>query len=170
MAVSLDEAVSIERKDGRCGIDITPVTSDAGLYAEACSFMYEMFEREVFDIVIADRVSGSVFASVVADRVHRGLAIASASSAGRLRCEYEGRHGKVTLSLPEGIVRPGMKVAIVCDVLRSGKDIKALIGMIEGAGAKVIKIGCFVEDSDHGARKGTLKGYPLESRIVTEDY
>ena len=37
-------------------------------------------------------------------------------------------------------------------------------------GAKVIKIGCFAEDSASGARKGALKGIPLESRVFTEDY
>ena len=170
MAVSLDDAKFMERKDGNCKIDLAPVTSDAALYAAACKDMYEMFEREVFDIIIASSVSGATFASVVADRTHHGVAVASNRGAGKLRCEYQGHHGKVTLSMSEGVIRSGMKVAIVCDVLKGGKDIKALIDLIEGLGASVIKIGCFVEDSDYGARKGLLDGYPMESRLVTEDY
>ena len=169
---SVDDAIQIKKGSGRCSIDITPVTSDPELFAAACHDMYEMFERELFDIMIATRISGDVFASVVADRTHRGIAVAALSSGDAsegMVCEYEGHHGIVKLRLGP-VIAPGMKVAVMCDVLRSGKDLRAVIDMIEAKGAKVIKIGCFVEDSASGARKGTLTGIPLESRIYTEDY
>ena len=50
------------------------------------------------------------------------------------------------------------------------EDVKAAIEMAESLGVKVIKISSFVEDSAANARKTVLKGYPLESRLFTEDY
>lgn len=169
----IDDAIQIKKADGRCSIDITPVTSDPELFASACHDMYEMFEREVCDIIIATKVSGDIFASAVADRTHRGLAVATLSSGDPSKgmvCEYEGHHGTIRLRISDSAIRPGMRVGVVCDVLRSGKDLRAVIDMVEAKGAKVIKIGCFAEDSASGARKGALKGIPLESRVFTEDY
>lgn len=171
--VTIEEAIRISKQEGRCNIDLTGVLSDAALFKQACHDMYEMFEREVFDIVISTEISGGIFASVVADRTNRGMAVVAASantSQSDLSCEYQGHHGTVRLKLNGSAVRSGMKAVIVCDVLRSGKDLRAVIDMLGDKGVSVIKIGCFVEDSSYEARKTLLRGIPLESRVFTDDF
>ena len=170
---AIEDAIQIKKQEGRCNIDLTGVLSDTAIFKQACHDMYEMFEREVFDIVIATDISGTVFASVVADRTDRGMAVVTASAniaPSDISCEYQGHHGTVKMRLDGSAVRPGMKAAVVCDVLRSGKDLRAVIDMLENKGVNVIKIGCFVEDSSYDARKTFLKGIPLESRVFTEDF
>lgn len=171
--MSIDDSITIIRNDKGCQVDLASVTAVPELFAQACKDMYEMFEREVFDVIVSSWISGSVFASSVADRTKRGVIVAKASCSdpdNALSCEYQGHHGTVKLSIPGGLIRKGMRVAIICDLLRGGKDIRALTDMIESQGAKVIKIGCFVEDSDYDARRAVLKGIPMESRVFTEDY
>ena len=164
----IDEAVIIGDGEHHRSIDIVPVTSDPVLFAEACNDMYQMFEREVFDTVIASESSGMLFASVVAEKTRSGVVVAGRGS-GIVR-EYENHHGSKAVRFPEGIVKSGTKVVIVADVLRSGKDIRAIIDIVEACGGTVVKLASFVEDSDFKARKTVLRGYPLQSRILTKDY
>ena len=76
----IDEAVIIGDGEHHRSIDIVPVTSDPVLFAEACNDMYQMFEREVFDTVIASESSGTLFASVVAEKTRSGVVVAGSGS------------------------------------------------------------------------------------------
>lgn len=167
---TIDEVVIIRDGAHHRSIDIAPVTSDPELFAEACNDMHQMFEREVFDTVIASESSGTLFASVVAEKTGRGIVIASSKRRSGIVREFENHHGSRAVSIPEGIVAKGTKVVIVADVLRSGRDIEAIIGIVEACGGTVVKLASFVEDSDFKVRKTVLKGYPLQSRILTKDY
>ena len=166
----IDEAVIIGDGEHHRSIDIVPVTSDPVLFAEACNDMYQMFEREVFDTVIASESSGTLFASVVAEKTRSGVVVAGSGRGSGIVREYENHHGSRAVRFPEGIVKSGTKVVIVADVLRSGKDIRAIIDIVEACGGIVVKLASFVEDSDFKARKTVLRGYPLQSRILTKDY
>ena len=63
-----------------------------------------------------------------------------------------------------------MKAIVVVDELSHGRDVKGTIEMLESQSATVVKISGFVEDSNYNARKNVLRGYPIESRLFTEDY
>ena len=56
-------------------IDISPILADPGLFAQACDDIYQMYEREVFDIIITTKLSGTVFAAALAARMGKGLII-----------------------------------------------------------------------------------------------
>ena len=59
---------------------------------------------------------------------------------------------------------------MVVDQISHGRDIKAAINMVEKQGGTVIKVSGFVEVSEINARKKAIKGYPVESRLFTEDF
>ena len=106
----------------------------------------------------------------MAEKTKSGVVVAGSGRGSGIVREYESHHGSSAVSFPDGIVKSGTKVVIVADVLRSGKDIRAIIDIVEACGGTVVKLASFVEDFDFKARKTVLRGYPLQSRILTKDY
>jgi len=137
-------------------IDISPILADPGLFAQACEDNYQMYEREVFDITIT-KLSGTLFAAALAARMGKGLIITTCVK------PTDGY-------LPEGFIRKGTKAVVVVDQISHGRDIKAAINMVEKQGGTVIEVSGFVEVSEINARKKAIKGYPVESRLFTEDF
>ncbi|MBO5547410.1 MAG: hypothetical protein J5920_01450, partial [Candidatus Methanomethylophilaceae archaeon] len=84
--------------------------------------------------------------------------------------DIEGNSGSFSVGMPEGFIRKGTKAVVVVDQISHGRDIKAAINMVEKQGGTVIKVSGFVEVSEINARKKAIKGYPVESRLFTEDF
>ncbi|MCQ2079248.1 MAG: hypothetical protein MJZ38_04245 [archaeon] len=153
-------------------VDISPVLEDAEAFDDAREYMYQMFEREVYDVVIAVESAGTVFAASVAERMHRPLVIVGERDS-MLRETVSGTietyHGARTLRIPRDSIKQGTRAIIIGDVLSHGKDVLAAVNLVRGLGGSIVKIGIFLEHSDFKARRKLLKGIPLESRIITED-
>ncbi len=100
-----------------------------------------MFDREVYDCILAtDRVS-SMFAAVVADRMGRSVVL-SPDKVGKRRA------------------------IIISDSLGNGQFLRECAEIIGDDGGEVIRIGCIVEKKDEGARKSKiLRGYPFEALV-----
>ena len=170
----IDKAVKVTTTC--CGdkvLDISPILADPKLFKEAENDMYQMYEREVFDIILTTKLSGTIFASTVASKVGRGMVVFTCigkDKEGYIKKEIDGSHSKLTIGASENAIKGASKAVVIVDELTHGRDVKAAIEMAESLGVKVIKISSFVEDSAINARKTVLKGYPLESRLFTEDY
>ena len=72
---ALEEAIkAVKNCCGVTSIDISPILADPGLFAQACDDIYQMYEREVFDIIIT-KLTGTLFAAALAARMGKGLII-----------------------------------------------------------------------------------------------
>lgn len=154
---------------GNMRIDISKILGDRKAFAEAADALYGMFDREMFDIVIASDKLGSVFAPIVANRTKRG--IAKTGCPGSItpsdKCVSCGSCAdRNAIALPAGTVKEGTKAVIVCDRIANAKVLKDIIDCIENLGGKVIKIGALAENGNADFRKTVLKGYPLESMFI----
>ncbi len=170
----IDEAVKITTTC--CGdkvLDISPILADPELFGEAVNDVYQMYEREIFDIIITTKLSGTIFASAVAPKLGRGMVMFTCigkDKEGYIKQEINGSHSKLTIGASEASFKKATKAAVIVDELTHGRDVKAAIEMAEKLGVSVIKVTGFVEDCEQNARKNVLKGYPVESRLFTEDY
>ena len=170
---TLEGAVKVSQNCcGRKSLDVSAILANPGLFAQAREDMYQMYEREVFDIIVTTKLSGTIFASYLASRLDKGLVIVSCLKphSGFLTEDIEGKNHSLTVGMPEGLIKNGTRAVIVVDEVTHGRDIKAAIDMIEKQGGSVIKISAFVEDTEENARKKAFRGYPIESRLFTEDF
>ena len=121
--------------------DLERLIEDADAFKEAIGGFMAMFDREVYDCILAtDRVS-CMFAAVVADRMNSCI-VTSSEKVGERRA------------------------VIMADSLGSGQALKECAERIEAAGGEVIRIGCIVERKDEGARKSKiLRAYPFEALV-----
>ena len=127
--------------------DIPCVLADPeGLGSVVDGFM-EMFDREVFDCIIASGQYSGVIAGVIASKMGRGV----------IAADKDG-------NLCSKALKQGWRTVLFTDVLTDGQAELGLIKMIEDAGCKVIRIGFIAEDTSFDARKSkVLKGYPFEA-------
>ena len=136
------------RADGiRSSKEIPCVLADPeGLGSVVDGFM-EMFDREVFDCIIASGRYSGIIAGVIASRMGRGV----------IAADTDG-------SLCRKALRQGWKTVVFSDILTDGQAELDIIKTIEDAGCKVIRIGFIVEDTSFNARKSkVLKKYPFEA-------
>jgi len=69
------------------------------------------------------------------------------------RVDYALEYGTATLELPADVIRPGMKVAVVDDVLATGGTVAATCELLEQAGAEVVSISVVLKLSALAGRK-----------------
>lgn len=132
--------------------DYSKVLFDKVLLKVSCDELYDMFDREVFDLVIGvGGDMGMVLASHVAVRMGRGFFPLSASN-----------------GCPSDLIKTmdGKGAVIIGDSLTDGKVQKDAVDLVEGNGGTVIKIGSLSEIEEIKARKEVLRPYPVESLMI----
>lgn len=157
---------------GVSNIGIEPVLADPQLFRQGCEDVYAMYERESFDVVVTTKLSGTVFATYLAQRMGKGLVIVTCpgqNKDGFVIEEIDGTRGKFSVGMREGLIQKGQRIVIVVDSLSKLTDVRASINMVEKQGASVIKITGFVDDTTKEIRESLFNGYPIVSRIRKED-
>ena len=166
------ELIKVKKGDAHITIDIDAVMKDQKAFAEASDYVYGMFDREVFDVIICVDTAGSYFADAVSKRMNKKLVCMWDNPAQTQQpiVEYSTHHAKHRLAAPPEALSKGQKAVIIADVLSHGKDVQAAVKIAESQGVNVIKIGAFVEDKGFNARKKLLKGIPVECMISSEEF
>ncbi len=167
----MEELIRIRKGNAHCTIDVSAVMKDEKSFAEASEYMYGMFEREVFDVIICVDSAGTYFADAVSKRMNKKLVCMwdDPKQCQQPVVSYSTHHGEHRLTVPPGSLAGGQRAVIIADVLSHGKDIQAAVRIAEALNVKVIKIGVFTEDTGFNARKKLLKHIPLESMFLSED-
>ena len=117
------------------------ILTDAKKLAEVAERMTEMFDREVFDYVIASDAAGTVLGSIVAYRLKRGF-VAPCSDA------------------------PSGTYVLMGYDMRDGKLVDKQVKKIKENGGKLIKMGFYKEDSSLKLRKTMFRGIPVETMNI----
>jgi adenine phosphoribosyltransferase len=118
--------------------------------------LYEIYLARRFpslevDVVLTAAVDGIPLAVAAASRFEASLVVAKQyREPGVENYEYtylrEGR--PVTLYIPATQIRRGYKVFIVDDIARTGKTLKALVGLCNKAGAQIVGASILVARRD----------------------
>ncbi len=167
----MQELIRITDKGNHKAVDIKGVIEDEEAFAEAAEYIYNMFEREVFDAIICVAEAGSYFADSVSQRMKKKLICLWENKEQKEQpvITYRTHHGEHILAAAPGSFDGVKKAVIITDVLSHGKDIEAAVKLAMTQNVEIVKIGVFVENSDFDARHKLLKGIPVECMFFTED-
>ncbi|SFK57550.1 adenine phosphoribosyltransferase [Amycolatopsis sacchari] len=121
------------------------------------------------DLLAAVEARGFMLAAAVG--YARGLGVVLVRKPGKLpsvagRVDYALEYGTAALELPENVVAPDSRVAVVDDVLATGGTVQAACRLLEEAGAVVSGVSVVLELAALSGRS-VLDGRPVHSlRVV----
>jgi orotate phosphoribosyltransferase len=99
-----------------------------------CNKLAEELKGKDFEIVVGPSLGGVIIAFEVAKYLG-------------LKCAFADKVGDKRAIRPTDVLRAGMKVGLVDDILTTGKSIKETLSALEELGAEVVVIGVILDRS-----------------------
>lgn len=147
--------------------DITPVLQDSRALKEVMSSMVESVAPMKPDVIVGIESRGFILGVTIA--VELGIGFVPVRKAGKLpaetiRAEYALEYGTNAVEIHRDAIEPGMRVAIVDDLLATGGTAKAAIQLVEELGGSVVGLAFLIElEFLHGRQ--ILDGYNISALI-----
>ena len=154
-------------KEGILFRDITTLLKDNEYFPALIDEIAEVLREYKIDAVVGPEARGFLMGAPAAYALRCGFI--PARKAGKLPCEtecveYDLEYGTAKLEIHKDAIKPGMRIAIVDDLLATGGTAKALCELTERMGGEVAAL-CFgIELSGLGGRE-LLSDYNVESII-----
>ena len=150
--------------------DITGILRDADGLKLSIDKIQEMLEGVEFDAVLGLESRGFIFGMPIAYNLHK--AFIPVRKKGKLPREtvsakYELEYGTAEIEIHKEVLRPGMDVVIIDDLIATGGTVEAAVKLAESLGAEVVKIAFVMELAGLKGRE-RLAGYDVESVITYE--
>ena len=157
-------------KEGISFKDITTLIADKDALRASVDRMAEFFKDKEVDVVVGPEARGFIFGVPVAYAL--GAGFVPVRKPGKLPSEtesidYDLEYGKDTLQIHKDAIKPGMKVAIVDDLLATGGTISAVAKLVEKLGGEVVGLSFTVELTGLNGRD-KLEGYDIDSVVTYE--
>ena len=135
--------------------DLSPLFADAGTFKAVADALAGTLGPGV-EALAGVEARGFLLAAAVG--YARGLGVVLVRKPGKLprvagRVDYALEYGTASVELPEGIIRPGTRVAVLDDVLATGGTVAATCKLLEDAGAAVDSVSVVVELAALGGRE-----------------
>jgi adenine phosphoribosyltransferase len=146
--------------------DITPVLGNAEAFKAVADAMADTLGD--VDALVAIDARGFFFGAAVA--YSRGLGVVPVRKAGKLpvvggRASYSLEYGEAVLEIPESVIEPGQRVAVIDDVLATGGTAAAACELVELAKGEVAGITVLLEIGALDGRK-RLVGRKVEALLT----
>jgi len=143
--------------------DITPVLQDASAFREVVSSMVECVKPMRPDVIVGIESRGFILGTPIA--LELGVGFVPVRKAGKLpaetvRAEYALEYGTNVVEMHRDAIEPGMRVAIVDDLLATGGTAKAAAQLVEELGGEVAGLSFLIELMFLNGRK-MLSGYDV---------
>jgi adenine phosphoribosyltransferase len=143
--------------------DITPVLQDAGALREVISSMTDCVRPLKPDVIVGIESRGFLLGAPVA--VELGVGFVPVRKKGKLpwetvSAEYALEYGTNCIEIHRDAIEPGMRVALVDDLLATGGTAKAAVNLVEQLGGKVVGVSFLIELTFLNGRKA-LDGYDV---------
>ena len=143
-------------KEGILFRDITTLIKDKDAYCALVGDIADVLRPLNVDIVIGPEARGFVIGSAVAYAVGAGFVLAR--KPGKLPCEtvkitYGLEYGSDCLEIHKDAIKPGMRIAIVDDLLATGGTAAAVAALARDMGAEVVSACFAIELCDLGGRE-----------------
>ncbi len=150
--------------------DVTGILREADGLQQSIDQLAGMLDGIEFDAVVGPESRGFIFGVPVAYKLKK--AFIPIRKKGKLpretvSREYALEYGTAAIEIHKEDIKPGMKVAIVDDLIATGGTTEAMVKLIEELGGEVVKI-CFVMELAGLKGRELLKGYDVESAIIYE--
>lgn len=147
--------------------DITPVLQDPNALKEVINSMVESVTPMKPDVIVGIESRGFILGVPVA--VELGIGFVPVRKAGKLpaetvRAEYALEYGTNAVEIHRDAILPGMRVAIVDDLLATGGTAKAAVQLVEELGGKVAGISFLIELEFLNGRQ-LFNGYEISTLI-----
>lgn len=147
--------------------DITTLLADREAYVYVVDRFIEELKDKNIDIIMGPEARGFLFGAAVAYGL--GIGFVPVRKPGKLpaataRFDYDLEYGKDALEIHRDALAPGMRVAIVDDLLATGGTMRATAKLAESQGAKVVSLGFLIELKDLKGRE-KLSGYDIISLV-----
>ncbi len=154
-------------KEGIVFRDITTLIKDADAFREVIDIFTKKIEEYNVDAILVLDARGFLIGSPVAYILKKG--VVPIRKAGKLPAEsyqvsYELEYGTDCFEMHKDAVEPGMKIAIVDDLLATGGTAKAACELVKKAGGVVSVLGFVIELEDLGGR-ANIGDYEMFSLI-----
>ena len=149
--------------DGILFRDITPILQNPSAFHEVVCSMVECVRGMKPDVIIGIESRGFVFGAPVA--LELGVGFVPVRKMGKLpaetiRAEYALEYGTNVVEIHRDAIKPGMRVAIVDDLLATGGTAKASIQLVEELGGTVVGLNFLIELTFLKGRE-VLQGYDI---------
>jgi adenine phosphoribosyltransferase len=157
-------------KEGISFKDITTIIKDGPIFKQMVDQMADRLKDLNVEAIAGPEARGFIFGVPVAYAL--GIGFIPIRKKGKLPGEtysltYDLEYGQDTLEIHKDGIRPGMRVAIIDDLLATGGTIAACKDLLEVAGAEVVSIDFVIELTGlKGADK--LDGYNVQSMVKYE--
>ena len=150
--------------------DITTLLGDARAFRTAVDQLVQPWAGQRIDKVAGIEARGFILGGAVAHQVSAGFV--PIRKKGKLPSDtysltYDLEYGKDTLEVHKDAIWPGMRVAIIDDLLATGGTIAACKDLLELAGAEVVSVDFVIELTGLKGRD-KLAGYNVESMVTYE--
>lgn len=147
--------------------DITTLISDKDAFKYTVDLMASHLEDLGVDVVVGPEARGFIFGTPVAYKI--GAGFVPIRKPGKLPAEvesytYDLEYGTDTLEIHKDAIRPGMKVAIVDDLLATGGTVQAAAKLVEKLGGEVVALEFLIELTFLNGRE-KLKGYNVNTLV-----
>lgn len=144
--------------------DLSPLFADAAGFKHVTDALAGTLDPDA-DLLAGVEARGFLLAAAVG--YSRGLGVALIRKPGKLprvagRVDYTLEYGTATVELPEGVVKPGHRVAVIDDVLATGGTVAATCKLLEDAQAQVTGVSVVMELAALGGRS-VLEGRRVEA-------
>ena len=145
--------------------DITTLLKEPEALQQAIQQMYQKIIDLEYDVVLGPESRGFLFGMPIA--YHQKKGFVPVRKKGKLPAktiskEYALEYGTATIEIHQDALKEGQKVVIIDDLLATGGTAKAIVEMVEEAGAEVVALDFLIELEGLKGRE-VLKGYRVES-------
>lgn len=146
-------------KKGILFYDITTLLKDALCFKQSVDALIEPYRDKHVDLVLGIESRGFIFAPTVAYALGAGFVPVRKPGklpAEKYRVEYDLEYGTDSLEIHRDAIQPGQRVLIIDDLIATGGTAKAVAGMVENLGGRVVALAFLVElEFLHGRDKLT---------------
>ena len=154
-------------KEGISFKDITTLISDGEALKEAVDKMAEFFKDKNIDLVVGPEARGFIFGVPVAYALGAGFVPVRKPGklpADTVKVEYDLEYGSDILEIHKDAIKPGLRVAIVDDLLATGGTIAAVTKLVEQVVGEVVGLSFAIELEELKGRE-KLKDYDVMSLL-----
>ena len=151
--------------------DITTLLKDRVAFKRAVDDMAKFCKGKKVDAILSVESRGFIFGSALAYKINTG--IVPIRKKGKLpyktySASYDLEYGQDTLYIHQDAFKKGARVLIVDDLLATGGTSKAVTGLVEKMGGKVVGLLFLIELIPLKGRE-KIKKYPVHS-LVKDEY
>lgn len=157
-------------KEGIIFRDVTTLFQDAAAFRQLMDEMAQSLKDKNVDVVVGPEARGFIMGAPLAYIL--GAGFVPVRKPGKLPAEtlsysYELEYGQDTIEIHKDAIRPGMRVALVDDLLATGGTALAACHLIEQLGGEIVALRFAIELEGMGGRE-LLGKYDVGAAMLFE--